>query len=183
MVDDMTRGKNPTVEFPGGKCEPDDGSILYTALRELRQEVGLAEQPSGATVTIRVMWYLRKGVLVSYFVHIFKIEGLNPVLATEAALARVQHPSDDPSWKAWCECNRIREIPLASFKKTRVLRDTNENPVSNISGRWRRFLTNSASLRMMENFCRDPNVIPVVIPDGPTAYVWSPEDILPNKVI
>jgi 8-oxo-dGTP pyrophosphatase MutT (NUDIX family) len=47
------------VSFPGGRCEPDDGSVAATALREAAEEVGLApervevigEMPAYTTVT------------------------------------------------------------------------------------------------------------------------------------
>lgn len=31
------------VAFPGGRCDPDDRSVVHTALREAREEVGLVE--------------------------------------------------------------------------------------------------------------------------------------------
>jgi 8-oxo-dGTP pyrophosphatase MutT (NUDIX family) len=199
------KGQNGVIEIPGGQG---DKELKQIALREFMEETGLrgappeenahdtTAAPCGPTVALRVMWYMRikrdqhgdapgkkpNKELVAYFLYLVRIKKFDPNLATEAAVARMRYPSNDPSWRCWCESSRVHAIPLDNLFKIASgeiseLRDANGNLVSNVSQRWYNVLTRPSSLEMMQNFYKNPNVTPWVIPVGRTAYVWSPDDL------
>lgn len=82
------------ISFPGGRMEPDDASPLQTALREAREEIGLAPE------TVRLLGYLEPMVTITGY-------RVYPVVA-----------AIDPDYRAepdGHEVSALFEAPLALF--------------------------------------------------------------------
>jgi len=82
------------ISFPGGRCEPTDTGTLCTALRETREEIGLAAE------SITVVGYLESMAVVTGF-------AVAPVVGFVAADAKF---TPDPF-----EVAEVFEVPLEFF--------------------------------------------------------------------
>jgi len=82
------------ISFPGGRCEPTDTGTLCTALRETREEIGLAAE------SITVVGYLESMAVVTGF-------AVAPVVGFVAADAKF---TLDPF-----EVAEVFEVPLEFF--------------------------------------------------------------------
>ncbi len=71
------------VSFPGGKAEPEDGDLLDTALREMREEVGLDLPRAAALGRSDDQVAMARGKVLSMAVtpHVLRCDGPRPELA------------------------------------------------------------------------------------------------------
>lgn len=85
------------ISFPGGKLDDKDSNLLQTALRETREEIGLAISKKQVIGQLEPVVTLNSGFLILPFVTVIdKI----------------------PTLSANCEVESIFHIPLESFLKT-----------------------------------------------------------------
>jgi 8-oxo-dGTP pyrophosphatase MutT (NUDIX family) len=85
------------ISFPGGKLDSTDSNLLDTALRETREEIGLALRPDQVIGQLDPVITLNSGFTILPFVSI--VDEIPPLLAN-------------------AEVEKIFHIPLESFLKT-----------------------------------------------------------------
>ncbi len=87
------------ISFPGGKFDSDDQDLLETALRETREEIGLAITKEQVIGQLEPVVTLNSGFLILPFISIV---------------------DEIPSLLANAEVEKIFHIPLESFLKTQA---------------------------------------------------------------
>ncbi|KAL0629708.1 Nucleoside diphosphate-linked moiety X motif 8 [Plecturocebus cupreus] len=109
------------VSFPGGKCDPADQDVVHTALRETREELGLAVPQEHVWGLLRPVYDKQKATVV-------------PVLAGVGPLdpQSLRPNSEEVSWRMWlggssslstlsASCLQVDEVfalPLAHLLQT-----------------------------------------------------------------
>jgi len=87
------------ISFPGGKLDPEDTSLLETALRETREELGLTITENQVVGQLEPVVTLNSGFLILPFISVVK---------------------EIPPLSANAEVEKILHIPLDSFLKTQA---------------------------------------------------------------
>ncbi len=92
------------ISFPGGKAEPDDASMLATALREAEEEVGIGREK----VTVL-------GGLTELYIPVSNFQ-VHPFLGYLEAPPQYRLQAE--------EVNQVLEVPLSHFQQPHIRRTT-----------------------------------------------------------
>ncbi|HLP14950.1 MAG TPA: CoA pyrophosphatase [Bacteroidota bacterium] len=122
---DIVEHHKGQISFPGGRADHSDASLMATALREAREEIGLAEDRVRIIGSLDQVW-TPSGFLITPFVGIIK----DPLPVLEVNPAEVESLMIVPLEKFFDEANFRTEIRIVQgMERTVYFFDVASEPV------------------------------------------------------
>ncbi len=113
------------IAFPGGACEPEDATLLHTALREAHEEIGLPPTNVTALGQLTPLYIAPSRSIV--YPQVGWIESLPPLSAAPGEVAEILHISLNRLWQpenrrrqTWLRNTGPLDVPFFQIDDTSI---------------------------------------------------------------